>query len=92
LRGEAADLRGYQQDIDAEIVPQLALARAIARSLYRFPSLFFRLLERSSATLALYFDLIAGECGYSDIVRHLRQVWGRFDAWFDLAVSPLPRR
>ena len=71
--------RRYQEEIDKGVVADLGRARWIAHKLYAFPRLFYWLFTKSPPTLELYFRLVRGEVGYTDVTRHLQEEFFRFN-------------
>lgn len=81
LEARATDLTAYEKDVDAEIMPDLRIARTMARIGVMLPKLGFTMMKRSDRAWKLGCRVLRAEATYHDI----RAVWGPFRFVFDLA-------
>lgn len=64
----------YQRLVAAEMYPEFRAARNIAILLFLFPRAGYAMLKRpGTGFLDLYFEVLRGEAGYSDLWRTLRR-------------------
>ena len=81
LDGTAPDLTSYEKAVDDEIMPDLRIARTMARIGVMFPKLGFTMMKRSDRAWRLGCRVLRAESTYQDV----RGVWGPFRFLFDLA-------
>jgi geranylgeranyl reductase family protein len=55
------DLSDYQQWLDAELLPEFVSAEKIANLIYKYPRLWFSILEKDTDIMQRYYDVIRGE-------------------------------
>ena len=70
---DAATRRGYRDRLQATLLPELRVARVLARVLYDFPAVRAWLLTRHGQRLSEFLTgVVMGESSYSDAVRRPR--------------------
>jgi flavin-dependent dehydrogenase len=81
LRGKAAGLQQYEESIDRDMMPELHIARTLARIGVWFPRLGYTLMKNSDWAWNAGCQILRGERSYHDV----RGRMGRFAFLFDLA-------
>ena len=80
LDGASQDFRQYEESIDRELMPELHIARTLARVGVWFPRLAYTLMKNSDWAWNAGCQLLRSEKSYHDI----RGKMGRFSFLFDL--------
>jgi len=81
LEGKAGGLQGYEEAIDQGLMPELHIARTLARIGVWFPRLTYTLLKNSEWAWNSGCRILRGERSYHDV----RKRMGRFTFLFDIA-------
>ena len=81
LEGKTGDLEAYEYSIDQELMPELHIARTLARIGLWFPKLGYTLMKNSDRTWNAACQLLRAEKSYHDF----RGKMGRFAFLFDIA-------
>ena len=63
--------------MDQEIYADLRLGRWLAKIYYRMPRLSFKLLLKDRRVVNRFFQVMAGDQTYGDVLRLLRKNWWR---------------
>ncbi len=71
LDGAAADLRGYEAAVAAEIEPDLAVARQLQALFHQLPWPYVQLLRRSGRFWSAFCRIVRGESSYHGFRSHL---------------------
>jgi geranylgeranyl reductase family protein len=76
-RHRIRDLTPYDRQVRAELYPEFRSAYWMARLVYSFPYLSFRLFRRHPEVIHLYYRVLRGELSYRGLVSALRwKLWG----------------
>ena len=81
LEGKTRDLRQYEQRVDDDLMPELHIARTLARIGARFPRLGYTLMKNSEWAWNAGCQILRAEKSYHDV----RKKMGRFTFLFDIA-------
>ena len=81
IEGKTGDLQGYEKSIDQDVMPELHIARTLARMGVWFPRLAYTLLKNSEWAWNSGCMILRAERSYDDIRRKM----GRFTFLFDIA-------
>ena len=81
LNGKATGLQQYEESIDRDMMPELHIARTLARIGVWFPRLAYTLMKNSDWAWNAGCQILRGERSYHDV----RGRMGRFAFLFDLA-------
>ena len=83
VSGQSPDLSGYQQSIEAEIEPELRVARQLQALFHQCPWPYVQLLRRSDRFWTAFCRIVRGESSYTKFQSRL----GRAKALVDAAAT-----
>ncbi len=69
LRGERDSMRDYQQLMERDLLPEIAISKGLMEVFYLYPPPFIWALQRSSRVWTHCAKLIRGDETYADVVR-----------------------
>ncbi len=72
---EASDLSGYEKEMSAELLPELAAGRYMHGLFHVSPRLFFNLAKRRERVWNLVAGLLVGERSYLHVKRRAGKLW-----------------
>jgi geranylgeranyl reductase family protein len=72
---ETTDLSGYERELNAELIPELAAGRYMHGLFHVSPRLFFNLARRRERVWRLVAELLVGERSYLYVKRRLGRLW-----------------
>ena len=72
---EAFDLSGYEKELSAELLPELAAGRYMHGLFHVSPRLFFNLARRRERVWSLVADLLVGQRSYLHVKRRAGKLW-----------------
>ncbi len=88
-----SDLSGYQRWLNTELLPEFVSAEKIANLIYRYPRLWFSILEKDTDIMMRYYDVIRGEESaevfYNWVFSKVKsKPWKMLKRWVDSRLMP----
>ncbi len=88
LRSGASDLESYQSWLESEIYPEFKGAGKISSLVYKYPRLWYKLLEQEPDIMNRYYDVVRGKESNGSFYQWIRtnmrsKPWKVFKGWLN---------